>query len=427
MAINKSHNFAATNTACLRSFTTPLVPRSLPALSSLPPCWQWARHGGPSPGHLRMTTLLGSPDADGGRLAVAQHIRRQFLDVLRGLSCSHTSFYKHLPKVYCVLPRLGFSSRAPSTSCHYTRTSRKVPFRYHPSVIVKACWRAHAVSLLFLMPRRSASDVADSTLTTPDSINDPPCARWRVGPLTARVWMSEMVVFKSVDSGAHHDWVSAPTFNELVKRIDGWRDVVFKWMDEMLVELELRKVVDISSGMVLEVWAELKWGGDLSGRPALKFRYGEDNTESDTPFKTAGNMTRDRNDSDSRQFTSELQRKFHGLYQTAPSSYVGCGGISESARGKENIEKIDKLEVIGHAKGWERWAYSHQTISLERCLLEHLAVSTDTLTARKHRIEPGRTIQGGRMMVGRKNKGSGRVIGVDGAASDYTGVLKVKS
>ncbi|KAJ6616005.1 hypothetical protein B0H10DRAFT_2219885 [Mycena sp. CBHHK59/15] len=41
------------------------------------------------------------------------------------------------------------------------------------------------------------------------------------------------VVFKSTDSGAHHDWVSATTIDELVKKIDGWRDVVFRWMDEM--------------------------------------------------------------------------------------------------------------------------------------------------------------------------------------------------
>ncbi|KAJ7732899.1 hypothetical protein DFH07DRAFT_990489 [Mycena maculata] len=41
------------------------------------------------------------------------------------------------------------------------------------------------------------------------------------------------VIFKSSESGAHHDWVSATTFGELVTKIDGWRDVVFKWMDDM--------------------------------------------------------------------------------------------------------------------------------------------------------------------------------------------------
>ncbi|KAJ6543190.1 hypothetical protein B0H10DRAFT_2135610 [Mycena sp. CBHHK59/15] len=41
------------------------------------------------------------------------------------------------------------------------------------------------------------------------------------------------VTFKDPESGAHHDWVSATNFDELVKKIDKWRDVVFKWMDEM--------------------------------------------------------------------------------------------------------------------------------------------------------------------------------------------------
>ncbi|KAJ7632060.1 hypothetical protein B0H17DRAFT_1217613 [Mycena rosella] len=41
------------------------------------------------------------------------------------------------------------------------------------------------------------------------------------------------VIFKSPDSGAHHDWVSSTTFDELVTKIDAWRDVVFKWMDAM--------------------------------------------------------------------------------------------------------------------------------------------------------------------------------------------------
>ncbi|KAJ7037559.1 hypothetical protein C8F04DRAFT_1035503 [Mycena alexandri] len=41
------------------------------------------------------------------------------------------------------------------------------------------------------------------------------------------------VIFKSPDSGAHHDWVSATTFDELVTKMDGWRHIVFKWMDEL--------------------------------------------------------------------------------------------------------------------------------------------------------------------------------------------------
>ncbi|KAJ6603769.1 hypothetical protein B0H10DRAFT_2229727 [Mycena sp. CBHHK59/15] len=41
------------------------------------------------------------------------------------------------------------------------------------------------------------------------------------------------VILKDPNSGAHHDWVSAATFDELVSKIDTWQDVVFKWMDEM--------------------------------------------------------------------------------------------------------------------------------------------------------------------------------------------------
>ncbi|KAJ7507409.1 hypothetical protein B0H11DRAFT_1902570 [Mycena galericulata] len=42
------------------------------------------------------------------------------------------------------------------------------------------------------------------------------------------------VIFEKADSGAHHDWVKATTFDELVTKIDGWRDVVFKWMDDLV-------------------------------------------------------------------------------------------------------------------------------------------------------------------------------------------------
>jgi hypothetical protein len=38
------------------------------------------------------------------------------------------------------------------------------------------------------------------------------------------------VIFKSADSGAHHDWVSVTSFDEMVGKIDKWRDKVFKWM-----------------------------------------------------------------------------------------------------------------------------------------------------------------------------------------------------
>ncbi|KAJ6568128.1 hypothetical protein B0H10DRAFT_1965119 [Mycena sp. CBHHK59/15] len=50
----------------------------------------------------------------------------------------------------------------------------------------------------------------------------------------SRLEHNAKVVFKSSALGAHHDWVSATSFDELVMKIDGWRDVVFKSMDDML-------------------------------------------------------------------------------------------------------------------------------------------------------------------------------------------------
>jgi hypothetical protein len=50
----------------------------------------------------------------------------------------------------------------------------------------------------------------------------------------ARLEHNARVIFKSAESGAHHDWVGVATFDELVTKIDGWRDVVFKWMDDMV-------------------------------------------------------------------------------------------------------------------------------------------------------------------------------------------------
>ncbi|KAJ7738917.1 hypothetical protein B0H14DRAFT_2638387 [Mycena olivaceomarginata] len=41
------------------------------------------------------------------------------------------------------------------------------------------------------------------------------------------------VIFKSANSGAHHDWVSTTSFDEMVGKIDKWRDEVFKWMDDL--------------------------------------------------------------------------------------------------------------------------------------------------------------------------------------------------
>ncbi|KAJ7748762.1 hypothetical protein DFH07DRAFT_775583 [Mycena maculata] len=60
------------------------------------------------------------------------------------------------------------------------------------------------------------------------------------------------VIFKSAESGAHHDWVSATTFNELVTKIDGWRDVVFRWMDDMIrVYTERTKISRAVAGFLV--------------------------------------------------------------------------------------------------------------------------------------------------------------------------------
>ncbi|KAJ7026891.1 hypothetical protein C8F04DRAFT_1296032 [Mycena alexandri] len=48
-----------------------------------------------------------------------------------------------------------------------------------------------------------------------------------------RLELNATTLFKSADSGAHHDWVAATSFDDLVERIDRWRDAVFKWMDDL--------------------------------------------------------------------------------------------------------------------------------------------------------------------------------------------------
>ncbi|KAJ7729385.1 hypothetical protein DFH07DRAFT_969523 [Mycena maculata] len=53
------------------------------------------------------------------------------------------------------------------------------------------------------------------------------------GAMYERLKHNAKVIFESADLGAHHEWVTATTFDELVMKIDGWHDVVFKWMDEM--------------------------------------------------------------------------------------------------------------------------------------------------------------------------------------------------
>ncbi|KAJ7121817.1 hypothetical protein C8R43DRAFT_1136334 [Mycena crocata] len=48
-----------------------------------------------------------------------------------------------------------------------------------------------------------------------------------------RLQYNAEVIFKSPKSGAHHHWVSSTTLDELISKVDGWRDEVFKWMDDM--------------------------------------------------------------------------------------------------------------------------------------------------------------------------------------------------
>ncbi|KAJ7748764.1 hypothetical protein DFH07DRAFT_961964 [Mycena maculata] len=49
----------------------------------------------------------------------------------------------------------------------------------------------------------------------------------------SRLEHNARVIFKGAALGTHHDWVSATTCNELVIKIDRWRDEVFNWMDDM--------------------------------------------------------------------------------------------------------------------------------------------------------------------------------------------------
>jgi hypothetical protein len=52
-----------------------------------------------------------------------------------------------------------------------------------------------------------------------------------------RLQHNTVVLFKSVEWGAHRDWVSAITFDEFVTKVDGWCNAVFKWMDKMVGQM----------------------------------------------------------------------------------------------------------------------------------------------------------------------------------------------
>ncbi|KAJ7168289.1 hypothetical protein C8R43DRAFT_1121455 [Mycena crocata] len=75
---------------------------------------------------------------------------------------------------------------------------------------------------------------ADRTQSTNGGVRDGAVTYARMqAAMYRRLQHNAVVIFKSADSGAHHDWVSSTSYEELVTKIDGWRDVVFKWMDDM--------------------------------------------------------------------------------------------------------------------------------------------------------------------------------------------------
>ncbi|KAJ7035467.1 hypothetical protein C8F04DRAFT_1259012 [Mycena alexandri] len=57
----------------------------------------------------------------------------------------------------------------------------------------------------------------------------------------SRLEHNARVTFKKGSLGAHHDWVSSSSFEELVTKIDRWREVVFTWMDDMDIERAYKK------------------------------------------------------------------------------------------------------------------------------------------------------------------------------------------
>ncbi|KAJ7016232.1 hypothetical protein C8F04DRAFT_1282112 [Mycena alexandri] len=57
-------------------------------------------------------------------------------------------------------------------------------------------------------------------------------ARMRAA-MCSRLAHNADVIFKKTSLGAHYDWVSSSSFDELITKIDGWPELVFKWMDDM--------------------------------------------------------------------------------------------------------------------------------------------------------------------------------------------------
>ncbi|KAJ7328259.1 hypothetical protein DFH08DRAFT_709773 [Mycena albidolilacea] len=98
--------------------------------------------------------------------------------------------------------------------------------------------RKHAEVMRVIARFRRDSEVwvarADREETVNGGVNGAATFARMQAAMYQRLEHNAEVVFKSPDSGAHHDWVSATTFDELVTKIDVWRGVVFKWMDDMV-------------------------------------------------------------------------------------------------------------------------------------------------------------------------------------------------
>ncbi|KAJ7719777.1 hypothetical protein B0H14DRAFT_3521143 [Mycena olivaceomarginata] len=54
---------------------------------------------------------------------------------------------------------------------------------------------------------------------------------WMQAAMYQRLQHNTKVHFRSLESSAHHDWVTARTFDELVTKVDSWHDEVLMWMD----------------------------------------------------------------------------------------------------------------------------------------------------------------------------------------------------
>ncbi|KAJ7025895.1 hypothetical protein C8F04DRAFT_1268747 [Mycena alexandri] len=96
--------------------------------------------------------------------------------------------------------------------------------------------RKHAEFMRVIERYRRDSEVWSGLATREEALNGKngvsSFARMQAA-MHRRLELNARTIFKSADSGAHHDWVAATSFDDLVERIDQWRDAVFKWMDDM--------------------------------------------------------------------------------------------------------------------------------------------------------------------------------------------------